>query len=441
MSWAMRVVPQRAHDDETDAAPEERIPPAARASSAARTIPPAAASAAKRRRPTSESPKRSVARRAKSATSGGWSTYPHASRLPSRRDGVSASATASARTGHAAECLFKTPSPTIGPSHTRLLAKKETVFAALIASAFAAPHVVWQVRNGFPTREFARAALSGKNEPYGVLGFIGQEMQLLHPLFAPLLLAGLVGLLVSPSLRRFRPLGVAYVLVAALIVVVKAKAYYLAPAAMWLFAAGGVVVERATAARPRARIAAAVYGALAVLAGLALAPMAMPILPVATFQPYARALGALGEQKTGEKNRPAALPQIFADMYGWPELAHVVEEVVLGLSAEECEGALIFAHNYGEASAIEHFGHALPKVASGNTGWWLFGLPRSSPSVVVAVGDVDRALLDELFEDVHEVARFDHPLVRANERDIPITVCRRPKVPFETAWPRLKLYR
>jgi hypothetical protein len=328
----------------------------------------------------------------------------------------------------------------LSPSR-RLLVTRETIIAALVASALAAPHVVWQVRNGFPTREFARAALSGKNEPYSVIGFIGQEAQLLHPFFAPLLFAGLVGLLVSPSLRRHRPLGIAWLLVAALIILVQAKAYYLAPAAMWLFAAGGVVLERAIASRPRVRIGAAIYNALAIATGLALAPIAMPLLPVATFQPYARSLGVLGEQRTGERVRPAALPQLYADMFGWPEMARAVEQAVIEkLEPDERVNALIFAHNYGEASAIEHFGHSLPPVASGNTGWWLFGLPRPSPQVVIAVGDVDRDLLDELFEDVREVARFDHPLVRAIEHDIPIFVCRRPKAPFESAWPRLKLY-
>lgn len=328
----------------------------------------------------------------------------------------------------------------LSPSR-RLLVRKQALLAAAIATLIVAPHLVWQLQNGFPTREFAHAALSGKNEPYGVLGLVGQQVQMLNPALAPLWMVGLVALLVSPALRRQRPMGVAYLLVAALVFATQAKAYYLVPAASWLFAAGAIVVERVTAARPRARIAAALYGGLAVAAGVALAPTVIPILTVPSYQRYARALGALGEAKTGEKNRPAALPQLYADMHGWPEMARVVESVVAGLSPEDCADTLILAENYGEASAIEHFGRGLPPVASGNTGWWLWGLPRPAPAVLVAVGNLDADVLEELFEDVKVMARIDHPLARASERDLPVYVCRRPRLPLAAAWPRMKHYR
>jgi len=320
----------------------------------------------------------------------------------------------------------------------RLLARREAWIAAGIATLIVAPHIAWQVHHGFPTREFARAALAGKNEPYGPLGLVEQLLQLFHPLLAPLWISGLVGLLGWLKLRPYRPFGVAVLLLIVLVFTTQAKAYYLGPAWAWLFAAGGVVTEHAMLRRRLRRLVLG-YGALTVVGGLALLPAALPILDVASYQRYARTLGVLGEQRTGERMRPASLPQIFADMHGWPELARTVHDVVDGLSPSERADAVILTSNYGEASAIEHFGGNLP-VGSGDNGWWLWGPPRPAPSVIVWV-DPRREDLDLLFADAREVARADHPLARGDERDLPVYVCRQPKSTLAEAWPRLKHYR
>jgi 4-amino-4-deoxy-L-arabinose transferase-like glycosyltransferase len=320
----------------------------------------------------------------------------------------------------------------------KLLARRETWIAAGIAIVIVAPHVAWQVHHGFPTREFARAALTGKNEPYGPLGLLGQLFQLFHPLLAPLWIAGLVGLLGWRPLRPYRPFGVAVLLLVLLVFGTQAKAYYLGPAWMWLFAAGGVVTERAMRTQLGRRLVVG-YGVLTIVAAFALMPVAMPILDEETFERYARALGVLGEQRSGEKMRPSRLPQHFADMDGWPELASTVRNVVEGLAPSERADAIIMASNYGQASAIEHFGAGAP-VGSGDNGWWLWGPPRPAPSVIVWVGSRSEDLRD-LFADVREVARADHPLARADEREIPVSVCREPKLALAEAWPRLKHYR
>lgn len=320
----------------------------------------------------------------------------------------------------------------------KLLVRRETWIATGIAALIVAPHIAWQVQNGFPTREFARAALAGKNEPYGVGGLLDQLLQFFHPLLAPLWIAGLVGFLGWRPLRPFRPFAVAVLLLLALVFGTQAKVYYLGPAWTWLFAAGGVVTEHAMRTPLRRRLILT-YGALTIAGGIALFPAAMPILDVPLYQRYARALGVLGEQRSGEKTKPASLPQIFADMHGWPELAATVRGVVDGLSSSERADAIIVASNYGRASAIEHFGAGVP-VGSGDNGWWLWGPPRPAPSVIVWVGG-DDDLLHELFNDVREVARADHPLALADERNLPIHVCRQPKISLAEAWPRFKHYR
>jgi hypothetical protein len=331
----------------------------------------------------------------------------------------------------------------------RLLIHKRTILAGVIALVIAAPHIAWQVAHGFPTREFARAALTGKNEPYTILDFVGQLIQLAHPLLAPVWMTGLIALLTTNRLRTFRPLGIAALLIAILIVVTGAKAYYLVPAFTWLFAAGAVTIERVAFATRRRRIAFGVYATLTIATGLVILPSAVPVLPVPLYQRYAAALGKFAEQKSGEKMRPAALPQLYADMHGWKEVAHATREVVMtSLTPEERADTVIVGQNYGEASAIEFFGGVdLPRVASGNNGWWLWGPPmtkeeKPSPSIIIWVGNTDKEEdLAPHFAEVIEAARIDHPLARADQRNVPVYICKNPMRPLTEMWPRLKHYR
>ena len=320
----------------------------------------------------------------------------------------------------------------LGPAR-RLFRRKELWIATAIAALIVTPHVIWQIEHHFPTREFAKNAL-GKNEPYGVLGFVAQQVLLTHPLGALLWMTGLGALLFGASLRNFRPLGLAYLFVAALIVATQAKAYYLAPAYGPLFAAGAVTFERVTAAR--ARWSRVLYVVLLAAGSAILLPVAIPILSETSFQRYAARLGVFGEARSGEKIKRSALPQLYADMHGWPEMAAAVDTVAERLSPRESVGVL--AGNYGEAGAIEMFTR-LP-VMCGNDGYWLWGPPAAWPSAVVAVG-YDADDLARFFGDVHEAARFDQPFARENERDLPIYVCRSPRMPVAEAWPRLKHYK
>src|SRR5262249_57817226 len=83
-----------------------------------------------------------------------------------------------------------------------------------IASGLAAllfvPHVVWQIRNGWPTLEFMRNATGGKYKPMSPVAFLLGNILMMNPVAAPLWIAGLAVLLFSKSAARFRPVGIVY---------------------------------------------------------------------------------------------------------------------------------------------------------------------------------------------------------------------------------------
>ena len=99
------------------------------------------------------------------------------------------------------------------------------------------------------------------------------------------------------------------------------RVYYLFPAYPVLFAAGSVAWERWLAG-VRAQWIKPVYVTLMVLMGALLAPTLIPLLPPETYIRYAAATHL--QQPRIENHRLGPLPQLFADQFGWEEMAATV---------------------------------------------------------------------------------------------------------------------
>src|SRR6266436_5161862 len=120
----------------------------------------------------------------------------------------------------------------------------------LIAFAIALPNILWQAWHHWPTYELLNnIAHSNKNVALNPLQFIAQQIVFMNPGTLPLWLAGLLWLFSSGYGRRYRAIGIVYLVTLAEFIVLHGKSYYLAPAYPMLFAAGGVAVERVFAAR------------------------------------------------------------------------------------------------------------------------------------------------------------------------------------------------
>ncbi|MCA1629641.1 MAG: glycosyltransferase family 39 protein [Acidobacteria bacterium] len=102
------------------------------------------------------------------------------------------------------------------------------------------PNIIWQIAHDFPTVEVLRNADRNQNLPVSPLDFFKGQLQLVHPLTFPVWAAGLWFYSGSKAGKPYRALGWTYAVMFVLMVVLRAKIYYLLPAYPFLFAAGGV---------------------------------------------------------------------------------------------------------------------------------------------------------------------------------------------------------
>jgi hypothetical protein len=309
---------------------------------------------------------------------------------------------------------------------------------AALASAIALPNALWQLMHGLPMLELLRAGQDGKNVIVGPLAYLAQEVLITGIFLTPLWLAGLVWLALE---RRARFLFYTFVLLIAAMIDFHGKHYY--PGAVYPIplAAGCVALEAWTA---RVRFVRPVLATIVALGSLIFVPFALPVLPERAFLGYeAHVEHALGVKRsdlaTEHRRGEPELPQDWADMHGWPELAASVQRVVDSLSPADRARAVIVTSNYGEASAIAFFGRDLPPVISGHNQFWLWGTYGRSGDVVVDVnGDCGRA--GHLFDRAVLAATSSPAYAMTWERNVPIMLCSGIRVPLRTLWPSLKHY-
>jgi hypothetical protein len=308
-----------------------------------------------------------------------------------------------------------------------------------VCGLIALPNFLWQAYYGFPMLELLRNGQHGKNLIVGPVQYLFQQLLITNVFLSLVWIIGLVWLLRN---ARLRFLGYTYIILIAIMLVLHGKHYYPADVYAYLMAAGGVAIEASTnlwkAFRP-------VVAAAVIVLGLVFVPFAMPVLPEEQVVSYTnRLFGILHIPRQAvatEHGRMAALPQDWADMHGWPELAATVANVYQSLSPGDRAQAVIVAQNYGEASALVFFGrpYGLPPVISGHNQYYLWGTHGSSGNVVIDVAG-DCGASQHLFASSERAATFTSPWVMPYEDGIPIMVCRGIQKPLAALWPSIKSY-
>jgi 4-amino-4-deoxy-L-arabinose transferase-like glycosyltransferase len=321
----------------------------------------------------------------------------------------------------------------------RLFARPWIWTSGVIVLLIFLPNLVWNVQHHFPFLELqANLRHSGRDVHLNELAFFGEETLSMHPLTLPLWIAGLWFYFFTDAGKPFRMLGWAWVFAAAVVVILSPRVYYLFPAFPIVFAGGAVIWEK-WLQQPQRFWWKLAWPAALVVTGAALAPIAIPVLPPDTYIRYTKALHLA--QPAIETHRLGPLPQIFADQFGWEEMAVTIAAVYKGLPPAVRMQTAIFARDYGQAGAIDLFGpkYGLPPAISGHQNYFLWG-PRSytGESVIVMAGRQQN--LELLFGEVRKVASVYHPYSMPYEH-FDVYYCHNPRHSLSENWPEVKNWR
>lgn len=327
----------------------------------------------------------------------------------------------------------------LGPER-RFLSSRYLWLGILACIVIAIPNFLWEVRNHFPFLELIHnIRMTNRDIVRGPMAFIADQAMIMNPVLFPLWAGGLLWLFFGRDGRRYRVLGWTFLVVLTVLIILKAKNYYVTPVYPMLFAAGAIGLEKLMRGRRVVQWAGFAYAFLVVATEAVLTPYAVPVLSPQNAVRYIQRLhlGGVGDFEN-QQNGP--LPQWFADEFGWPEMVAKVAQVYNSLPPEERARTAIFSNGWGEAAAIDFYGprFGLPQAISRHNSYWMWGPHKYTGEIMIILrsdGTGDR----EHFASVQDMGTVGHPYARRDEF-FHIWLCRGPRFNLQEVWPLLKRY-
>ena len=256
----------------------------------------------------------------------------------------------------------------------RIFLNKHFYFASLIALILFLPNILWQYNHRFPVITHMNELQDEQLKYNTATDFIISQIMMNLPCVF-IWVAGLVYVIFNTQGKKYRFIGWAYLFVILLLIFLRGKDYYALGAYPVLFAFGGYELEKAT--NLRLKWIRYVMIIIPLVLGLFAMPLIMPLAKPETLANYYEKTGL---NKTGsfkwEDQQMHPLPQDFADMMGWKEMAMKAGAVYNSLPDDEKEKTLVYCRGYFSAGALNYYRKeaGLPEVYSDNASF-LFWMP------------------------------------------------------------------
>ncbi|GAD83942.1 ArnT family glycosyltransferase [Nocardia asteroides] len=292
-----------------------------------------------------------------------------------------------------------------------------------ILAASLVPILYWQSQHNWP--QLAMGAVIGAEQDatgYGPIGFLPQWPILAGVMGTLLLAIGLWAAFKQESLRPYRFIAVALVIMTAFVMLTHGRPYYPGGLFPAMFALGAVGLWQYDRKRWM-NLALYPIAALSVLVVL----VTLTVVPLSP-----------GWRTQAEDAIDLGLRAAFFGNTNWTSLVAAVDAGYDTLTPAEQAHAVIVAQGYPQAGAIEHFGgrYDLPATYSPSRGFGFFGPPPDSATTVIYVGlDTAEADLRSRFAQVERVGGLDDPLgVPGIDRMVAVWKCQGPREPWSVMW-------
>ena len=314
--------------------------------------------------------------------------------------------------------------------------------AAALALLIGSPSIIGQVRLGWPFLGQFQDLQTVQLSRVSPVSFTLEQLLLVGPIVLVAAAAAVRAALRSRD-AGIRTVGWTTIAAYALMVIARGKPYYIAPIWPALLGIGMARAElwtrRLGGRRPLAApVSWTLIGVAVVGFGVVGLPMGLPFLPPEPMARYAIRLGVTRAVTTNTGER-LELPQDYADMLGWKELADSVTAVWDGLPPEDRERGVILATNYGRAGAIDFYGpDRLPPVIAPVGSYWFWGPGDRPGHVAIVVGDEPAELEGQYFRTATLARRVPKPWGVPEERDVPISIAREPVRALQEVWPEFR---
>jgi len=257
--------------------------------------------------------------------------------------------------------------------HRKIFAEILFWKALIICLILVSPNIIWQVTHQFPVFQHMKVLKANQLDNNTSMGFLISQFTFFFGSL-PLIFAALVAFIFFKPLKHFRVIGISFVTVITLFTIMKAKDYYAVGIYPVIIVVGCVYLDKVLSKKWRAVIFSCLL-TLNLVIFFAVLKLVFPILTPEEIRKNAASFEKMGLLRW-EDGKNHNLPQDFADMLGWHEMADKALEAYKTIPAPELDSTLIICDNYGEAGALNFYNRKkMPQAYSFNTDY-IYWLPH-----------------------------------------------------------------
>jgi hypothetical protein len=245
--------------------------------------------------------------------------------------------------------------------------------ALIISLILLSPNIVWQVRNHFPVFQHMKVLKANQLDNNTSIGFLRSQVMFFFGSL-PLTVAALIAFSYFKAFRPYRFIGISFIAVLTLFAFMKAKGYYAVGIYPVMIAFGSVFLDSILSKKWRLVVLPFLFCYNLSIFILTL-NIVYPIFTPDEIRQHAGAFEKFGMLRW-EDGKNHNLPQDFADMLGWHEMADKSLAVYNMIPVSERENTLVICYNYGEAGALNYFNRKkMPEAYAYNTDY-IYWMPH-----------------------------------------------------------------
>ena len=294
------------------------------------------------------------------------------------------------------------------------------------------PNLIWQIVNGLPVinhfSELKRTQLVNVDQGAFLIE------QLIMPGAASILtVAGIIFLIINKKVRKFRFLGLVVISVIMTLMLLHGKSYYTQGIFPFLIAAGAVSWENLL----RKTWLKILLLLLLIILTLPVVPIGVPVYKTERLIKYFKGIGTnygMDFICRFEDNSIHSLPQDYADMLGWEELAGIADKA--WQMVPDKKSAFIYCENYGQAGAITVIGkkYGLPEAVCFSESFRYWIPKKFDPDITsfVYINDEMGEDVRLLFAKITKIGSISNP--DAREFGTTVWLCEDPVDSFNKFW-------
>ena len=297
--------------------------------------------------------------------------------------------------------------------HRKWYGTKHPWIGLVIGVFIALPNIMWQLQHELPILAHMKELRETQLVNVNWADFILVQF-LAHFMGSIIWIAGLIAVFSLNSLKSFRFIGIAFLFTILLIGSLNGKPYYTFGSYSILYVFGGLAWEKWVKSN---RMKVGIIAIIIILTA-PLLPYALPLLPIEKMKAYCSYMNdefGLDAPLTWENGSVYEIPQDYADMHGWDEMAKKTISFYLDLPLEKQQKCMIYGGSYGHTGALNYFGrkYKLPEAQGFNGSYMIWANPSIDFNAQLAVEDTKLSSEEYRFwNTIILIDSVEHPLAR-----------------------------